>query len=250
MIRRTLFSLSLALPLSILCSPGSALAWDSSYGSGPRIQGSGKPVHETRALGAFSRIRMDDSLSVNARQTGKTGAVVHADDNIAPLIQTVIDGDTLVIKVKPGSGFRTGNPITIDVEFSELRAADLRGSGDLNIDGIKGDGLTLGLAGSGDLRLKSADLTKLSVSIAGSGDVVVQGRAAEFSANIAGSGDIRALELNAKAVNVNIAGSGDARVNASESLAVQIAGSGDVTYTGTPKLSSRVMGSGEVRASR
>lgn len=219
--------------------------------SGQRVVGSGKLVDDRRAVGNFSKLRLDSSITVNARPAGAPGVNVRADDNIAPLITTQVEGDTLVVKVKPNTSIRTESPLVVTVDFTKLIQADLRGSGDLNVSALKGDQFELSLAGSGDVRLDNAELTRVSARLAGSGDIWVKGRCEEASYNIAGSGDVHSLDLSARRVNVDIAGSGNVKVNATESLAVQIAGSGDVSYSGNPpKVTSRVVGSGDLRAVR
>ncbi|MEK8030791.1 head GIN domain-containing protein [Ideonella sp. DXS29W] len=216
-----------------------------------RVQGSGNVIEDKRAIGAFTKLRLDSAITVNARPAGSPGVVVRADDNIAPLILTTVEGDTLVVKVKPNMGIRTDSPLVVNVDFTKLTQADLRGSGDLNVSAIKGEQFELSLAGSGDVRIDNAELTKLVSRLAGSGDIWVKGKCDDAGYNIAGSGDVHAGEMQAKRVNVDIAGSGDVRVHASEALAVQIAGSGDVAYSGNPpKVSSRVVGSGDLRAVR
>jgi hypothetical protein len=216
-----------------------------------RVQGSGKVIDDKRAIGPFTRLRLDSAITVNARPAGAPGVTVHADDNIAPLILTTVEGDTLVVKIKPNTGIRTDSPLIVNVDFTKLTQADLRGSGDLNVTALKGEQFELSLAGSGDVRLDNAELGKLTTRLAGSGDIWVKGKCEDAGYNIAGSGDVHAAELQAKRVNVDIAGSGDVRVYASEALSVQIAGSGDVAYSGNPpKVSSRVVGSGDLRAVR
>lgn len=219
--------------------------------SSNRVVGSGKVVDDKRTIGNFSKLRLDSAITVNARPAGAPGVSVRADDNIAPLIMTTVEGETLVVKVKPNTAIRTESPLVVTVDFTKLTQADLRGSGDLNVSAIKGDQFELSLAGSGDVRLDNAELTRVNARLAGSGDIWVKGKCEEASYNLAGSGDVHALDLSAKRVNVDIAGSGDVKVNATESLAVQIAGSGDVSYSGNPpKVTSRVVGSGDLRSVR
>lgn len=237
--------LSLAVPIG-----ATAATIDIQTGmSGNRVSGSGNVVEDKRAIGAFSKLRLDSAITVNARPGAASGVSVKADDNIAPLILTTVEGDTLVVKVKPNTSIRTDSPLVVTVDFTKLTQADLRGSGDLNVSALKGEQFELSLAGSGDVRLDNAELSRVSARIAGSGDIWVKGKCEDASYNLAGSGDVHAADLNAKRVNVDIAGSGDVRVHATESLAVQIAGSGDVAYSGNPtKVSSRVVGSGDLRS--
>jgi hypothetical protein len=247
-------AMAVIVTLAGMAAPGAAHAVTINIQTGlagQRVVGSGTMVDDKRAIGNFSKLRLDSAITVHARPAGTPGVSVRADDNIAPLITTQVEGDTLVVKVKPNTSIRTESPLVVTVDFTKLTQADLRGSGDLNISALKGEQFELSLAGSGDVRLDNTELTRLSARLAGSGDIWVKGKCEEASYNLAGSGDVHAADLQAKRVNVDIAGSGDVKVHASESLAVQIAGSGDVAYSGSPpKVTSRVVGSGDLRPVR
>lgn len=245
-----LASLLAVAATSVLVAPASA-GTTIEFGLGNRVEGSGHVVEQARTLAPFSRIRLDGSMTVNARPGSAPGATVKADDNIVPMILTSVEGDTLVIKTQPNVSFRTRSTMVVNVSFTQLKNVDLRGSGDLNVSSPGGPSLELSLAGSGDVRLDGAELGQLKARLAGSGDIWLKGRADEASFSIAGSGDVHAADLSARRVGVDIAGSGDARVQASEVLDVRIAGSGDVTYGGSPaKVNSRVVGSGDLRVAR
>lgn len=245
---------SVVLTLAGFAAPEAARAATVDIQTGlfsSRVVGSGKVIEDKRVVGPFSKLRVDSAITINARPAAAPGVTVRADDNIAPLILTTVEADTLIVKIKPNTGIRSESPLVVNVDFTRLTQADLRGSGDLNVAGLKGEQFELSLAGSGDVRLDNAELGKLTARLAGSGDMWLKGRCDDAAYNLAGSGDVHAADLNAKRVNVDIAGSGDVRVHATEALAVQIAGSGDVAYSGAPpKVSSRVVGSGDLRPVR
>jgi len=220
-------------------------------GGGNTVKGSGKEVAVARQVAAFSALRLDSSVDVQAHQGAAPSVTVRADDNIEPLIETVVEGDTLVVRTKKGTGYYSHHKVVVDVVFSSLTAVQQRGSGDLHIDKISGPKFESSISGSGDLRIDDAQVGAFALSIAGSGDVVVAGTADEARFGIAGSGDIDARNLAAKKVNVSISGSGDAHVNATEALEARVAGSGDVTYSGHPHdVSRHVSGSGSVDSAR
>jgi hypothetical protein len=226
-----------------------ALTITLSGGDGHGVTGSGKEVDVARQVGAFSVLRLDGSVDVHARQGATPGVSVHADDNIEPMIDTFVEGDTLVVRMKKGTSFSTRHDVVVDVVFTSLTAARQHGSGNLHIDKVAGPRFESSIAGSGDLQIDSVQVGSFALSIAGSGDVVVSGTADEARFGIAGSGDIDARNLGAKKVGVSISGSGDAHVNATETLDAKVAGSGDVTYSGHPHdVSRRVSGSGSVEA--
>ncbi len=233
-----------ALPL-----PAQAITINVFSGDANTVSGSGKEVNVARNVAAFSRLRLDSSVDVHAHPGATAAVSVHADDNIEPLIETAVDGDTLVVRMKKGASYRTHHNVVVDVTFTTLTGAQQRGSGDLHIDRITGPRFESSIAGSGDLQIDNAQLGAFALSIAGSGDVVISGTADEARFGVAGSGDINARNLVAKKVAVSISGSGDAHVNATEAIDAKVAGSGDVTYAGHPRdVSRRVSGSGSIEA--
>jgi hypothetical protein len=218
-------------------------------GDGNTVKGSGKEVTVARQVAAFSALRLDSSVDVQAHQGTAPSVTVHADDNIEPLIETVVDGDTLVVRTKKGSGYYSHHKVMVDVVFTSLTAVQQRGSGDLHIDKISGPKFESSISGSGDLQIENAQVGAFTLSIAGSGDVVIAGTADEARFGIAGSGDINARNFAARKVNVSVSGSGDAHVNATEALEARVAGSGDVTYSGHPRdVSRHVSGSGSIES--
>ena len=194
-------------------------------------------------------LRLDSSIDVNARQGATPSVTVHADDNIEPMVETTVDGDALVVRLKKGSSFHTSHKVFVDVVFTSLTAAQQHGSGDLRIDKLSGPRFESTIAGSGDLQIENAQVGSFALSIAGSGDVVISGTADDARFGVAGSGDINARNFAAKKVSVSISGSGDAHVNATEAIDAKVAGSGDITYSGHPHdVNRRVSGSGSVEA--
>jgi hypothetical protein len=219
-------------------------------GGGQFISGSGKEVSVARKTGSFTVLRIDSSLDVTAHQGSNPSVTVHADDNIEPLIETVVDGDALVVRMKKNTSFRTNHKIVVDIEFATLAATRQHGSGDLHIASVSGPRLESSIAGSGDLHIANAKLGSFSLSIAGSGDAILAGSADEARFAVAGSGDVEATRFAVRRVNASISGSGDARLNATESLDTRVAGSGDIRYAGHPRdVSRHVSGSGSVEAS-
>ena len=216
------------------------------------LDGSGKAATETRALSGFQAISLRGGIDLVVRQGSSEGVQVRADDNLLPLVQTVVEGTgdarSLRIQFKPGESLRTRTPVVVTVDVVKLTALTSSGSGDISLEPLKTPTLALSISGSSDAKLRQLDTEQLSISIAGSGDVQARGRAAKLEVSIAGSGDVRTRELAAGEVSVSIAGSGDASVAAHKTISVSIAGSGDVEYFGAATLArSRVAGSGSVR---
>jgi hypothetical protein len=209
--------------------------------------GSGRMGTEKRAVSDFEAIAQDGAIDLIVRQTGKEGVEVSAEDNLLPLIETVVENRTLQVRFKRGERLRGHRNIRVTVDVIRLSAVAMAGSGDVQIEGVKTPSLKVALSGSSDARLLRLDTDALEVRISGSGDVLAEGRAGQVKLSIAGSGDAELADLVADDVSVRIAGSGDANVTANKSLDVSVAGSGDVRYGGmVASVKSSIAGSGSI----
>jgi hypothetical protein len=215
-------------------------------GGGPTIDGSGTVVNDARTLPPFTGLVVTGPVDVRLTAGSAERAVVHADDNIAPLIETRVEDGKLIVGVKPDTSFRTRTSLYAEVTFRELSSVLIKGSGDVRAGRIKAPIFETTIRGSGDVVIEALESDAVALSIAGSGDFTAAGRAPKLGVVIVGSGDVRADKLEARDVAVRIRGSGDVRVHATETLQVDIAGSGDVRYRGEPKVSKKVAGSGDV----
>jgi hypothetical protein len=222
-------------------------AFVSTAATAATLEGSGRAATETRSLGSFKAISTKGNVDLIVRQGEPASVIVRSDDNLLPYLETVIEGDALVVRWKSGQSLRTKAKTYVEVVTPTLSAYSSAGSGDLKLESFKTPALALALSGSGDATLAALTTEELRIRISGSGDVKGAGRATRVDIGISGSGDVGLSALEAEEVAIRIAGSGDAAVHAAKTLKVSIAGSGDVSYTGDAQLTSSVAGSGRVR---
>jgi hypothetical protein len=255
--RRTHTTCRRALVLAGALAPLAAAATESErsiaalFGGGDgRVEGTGKVVEDERRVGSFSRIVVTGPLDVAVRAADEERVVVHADDNIAPMIETSVQGGALVVGLRPGASFRTRSKVRVRVQARQLNGVVLRGSGDVRADRVDGEIFEATLQGSGDIVVDALRAGAVAVSITGNGDVRLTGTARSLGVVLEGSGDVHCADLVAQQVAVRIAGSGDVRVHATDELKVEVDGSGDVRYRGSPRLTKAVRGSGSVEPLR
>lgn len=213
--------------------------------------GSGRAASETRSVSGFEAIAVAGAIDLVVRQTGKESAEVRADDNVVPLVETVVEdtarGRTLLVRLKRGESVRTKTDIRVTVDVARLTQLVSAGSGAVLVQGLDTPSLRLVLSGSADATLRELAAGVLDVRVAGSGNVEAAGTAQQVKISIAGSGNVSLASLPADDVKVSIAGSGDAKVVANKALGVSIAGSGDVVYSGSAEsIRTSVAGSGRI----
>lgn len=221
-----------------------ALAW---WGSTNRITGSGQSRTEERPVTGFTGISVAIPGKVELVQGSRESLSITADDNILPVIQTVVENGTLKIRLPRNTNLTTVTPLRIQVGARSVESISIYGTGDVNATTLQAKALAVGIYGAGDVTVGKLAAEHFQVKIRGSGDVQAGGRSDRVEISIAGSGDVKVGSLESKRTEVSIAGSGDAQVWARERLEVSVAGSGDVRYFGDPTVERTIMGSGSVK---
>ena len=222
-----------------------AAAWDWNFGA--KVSGSGNIKTETRNVSGFTGISLSLPANVEIIQGGSEGIVIETDDNILPLIETVVDNGSLKIRFKERNMSVNTKTFNITINVKTIDNLSVAGSGDVRAAKLQVAKLKTSIAGSGNVHITSLDADTLTLSIAGSGDFSAGGKASVVEGKVAGSGNMKIGALAANSVKLSIAGSGDATVWAKDTLTVSVAGSGDVTYYGDARVSQSVAGSGSVK---
>lgn len=223
-----------AASLSLACLSASA-----------RTEGSGNVVTESRPVADVQSVDLAGSGELTIIQGDAESLSVAAEDNILPLLETVVEKGALRI------GFKGDAAPTIKVKMTltvkGLTRVKLSGSGKIRADKLTAaDSLDVALVGSGMIDLKGVECAKWNLAVTGSGAVKAAGHAREQKVTVVGSGDYEGFPLETENSEVSVSGSGDCEVNAKEKLTVTISGSGDVDYTGAAAVTKKVSGSGAV----
>lgn len=245
--RRRAHQLILAACMLVAAAPMTcsiAQAADWGWG-GSTVQGSGVIKRQQREVGHFTGVANALSARVEIRIGNTEGVTIETDDNLLPLVETVVEGNTLKIQTTNRNTNLRTQSLKIIVQAKSLDHLSLGGSGTIDSDPLRARSLQVDLGGSGTINLKGVEADSMSVNMGGSGDVKAAGGfAKKLTIAIGGSGDIKMGPVRSDRVTVSIGGSGEATVWAQESLSLTVAGSGDVNYYGDPHVTTTVLGSG------
>lgn len=242
--RRTLLAACIAAGLAATVP---ALAGSWSWG-GEQVQGSGRIVKQVRQVGNFNGLALGLPGHVELRIGNSEGVTIEADDNLLPLVETVVENGTLKIRPNKRNLNLQSASIRVVVQARSIERLSLGGSGSIDADALRARRLDIDLGGSGSIKLKGVESDTLAVSLGGSGDLqATRGTVGKLAISIGGSGDVDLGRVQANNASVSIAGSGEATVWPRKELSATIAGSGDVNYYGDPQVSKSSVGSGGVR---
>ncbi len=194
--------------------------------SASSTDGSGVPATQSREVSAFDSVELAGGNNVVVHIGGTQSVVVKADDNLLSRVTTKVQSGTLVIGNTPG-GLTTKSPMSVVVTVPTLSELTLAGGGNIVVDGLKTESLT--------------------VTLSGSGNVTGSGTAASLGVTLSGSGNVWFTQLVADKVHAVLSGSGNIFVAASESLDASVPGSGTIDYAGNPQhVTKSVTGSGAI----
>jgi hypothetical protein len=189
-------------------------------------EGSGIAASQVREVPPFSSVELAGGNNVVIRAGEQQSVVVKADDNLLNRVTTHVKSGALVIGNTPGS-LTARSPMSVEVSVPSLNALVLTGSGNIMVNGIKTESLTVTLSGSGNL--------------------FGSGAASSLDITISGVGNARFTQLVANNVDAVLSGSGAIFVTATKSLDASIPGSGTITYTGNPQdVTKSVTGAGAI----
>lgn len=211
-------------------------------------RGNGTVENESRSVSQFTEIRLQTVGEVQLSQAETTTLTIEAEENLLPLIETVVDGDSLIIRTQRGRNITPTEPIIIRLSTPTLNKITISGSGTVNANDIGTEVLDIAVSGSGDVRIDALEGDRVKSTISGSGDISLSGDVSEQEVQITGSGDFSAVELLSNTAVVTITGSGNATVFATSSLDASITGSGNITFYGDPAVKRAISGSGDIEA--
>jgi len=220
-----------------------------SFTACEKLVGEGPIRTETRNVTNFKGIDLRINAIVNYTQAPEYKVEVQAQDNIMGRLQTFVEFNRLVVKLKNNARLGRHDDIIVNVSGPNLESLRISGSGNINSPNLvdADNGLDISVSGSGNVEMADLVAPSLDATISGSGDIVIQsGVVPSEKLKISGSGSINLANVQAKQVRATTSGSGNIRVSASEQLNVTISGSGNVYYKGQPAINISVSGSGKL----
>lgn len=197
-------------------------------------------------VGNFERIRVDGPFEVRVTSGGSPRASASGDPRALDQLDVHVDGTTLVV----GTGVRQlqrdapALPVVV-ISVPQLRAALVNGGGHVQVAGMRGQRVDLGVNGAGRLEVSAVEADQLVLTLTGTGAATLAGRAAKARFNSNGAGTIEASGLAAGDLVVYASTAGSTRATALHTAEVTAMGVGEVVVEGAAACTAH--GPGPVR---
>lgn len=192
------------------------------------VRGGGAIRTETRAVPAFTNVELGGSSEVTIEYGIASNVTLTGYENLLPIYETKVNGNTLYLQFKPDAYNVKNNNIKVSVTLPALAGMHINGSGKMEARNFVNANLAASIDGSGYLFIGNSQYGKVNYSING-------------------SGDIKAAGTTTLEAEVHMTGSGNIELNVTNKLKATISGSGNISYWGNPATTeTQVSGSGKI----
>lgn len=219
---------TLLLMLMLVLHIGSACNIDISA-----IEGNGNTASEDRNIRSFIALKVSGGIEVELTQSDKETLTVTADDNVLPLIESVVKDGVLRIGLR--EPVRNVTAMKVKLTFKKLEAIDisgavrLRGTNQMTFDQLELEG-----SGASEYRL---DLKSdyLVVDLSGASNADLRGNTNKLKIDASGASKIYTDSLESASAVVDASGASVVEVWATQSIVVDASGASGIRYKGAPK---------------
>jgi len=209
-----------------IVTSGVSYSYSSGFSTSPAVAGSGKSATENRPIAAFSKIKVEGAVVIDAALGPATVLTITTDDNLLPIFETKIEGDTL--HIHPTSNYNTKLGVRVKITTPTLNAVTA--------------------AGACNVQAHDLDTPTFALDISGTSSAQLAGKAETLQIQISGAGNLKATDFPAQNVKIDISGTGAAKVCATAALDATISGAGSVRYSGHPaQVKKNVSGVGSIQ---
>jgi len=208
--------------------------------TGVRVTGSGNLATKTFEFSDFTKIKVENGLQVELTKSSTFSVEVTADDNVIEYIEVNKSGDTLRIRPKGNSAFRSAT-LTAKVSMPDLYDIELSGGAHASATGFSSShDLSVSLSGGSHVNSVSTtgDITAGDVkfNLSGGSHVTIAGSADNLDIIGSGGSHLNLESLFASDANIKLSGGSHATVNIDGTINVDLSGGSEVIYIGEPTM--------------
>ena len=218
-----------AIPLLLLIFAAGCARHSGDYGGvAPTalVVGSGRFVSESRPVTPFDGIVATAGLQVRVTPAAVESLEITAEDNVLPLIDSVVINGTLSLGWKTGTSV-SAHGIEVNVGARQLRS----------LTASAGSGIAVDRIASGDL----------AVILSGGSTFSGSGAIDRLDLDASGGSRVQAPELACRGATVRLSGGSSAILRVTDSLLAALSGGSTLQYYGDPAVVQTVADASIVR---
>ncbi len=210
------------------------------------VRGSGTVMIEEREVTSFNRVVLGDIGQLVLTQGDQESLTIEAEDNILPLIESVIIKNTLFINFKNEPSAIPVEPIKFHLTMKEIISLSSSGASTIQASRIEADELEIISGDIGKVVIDKLTAGQITVTPSNNSTIEVSGQVQHQTVHVIESANYRGASLKSKTSSVIVDDKGTATVWVMNNLDVEVNGNGDVLYYGDPTVNQTVIDSGKI----
>jgi hypothetical protein len=197
-------------------------------------RGNGVPGSEARPLSGFDSISVGDAIEATIGNGAWSSLVLTGDENLLPLIDTFVSGNSLVVKVRDYVELEPTRPLKLTLTLPALVGVTASGAATLSAETAANDRFSAVSSGGAAIDVHGVATTSTMIDASGGGVVKLAGHADTLSIDASGAAQVLTQGMNAADAIVTASGASEVEVEASQSVAGSLSGASRLRVWGQP----------------
>lgn len=192
---------------------------------------------ETRTVGNYDRVVLEDALSADFNFTsGTEEIVVEANSNIHEFIVTEVIGGTLYIKRRDNTQIAGPHTIRIHVYAHDFNSMDISGASSCVLNNTWSNAyIDLNLSGASSMN-GSVNTSDLSVELSGASSAELTGSSANCVLDLSGASNFEHTGFACNVLRAGLSGASHARLTVNQELYLNLSGASSLEYAGNGSI--------------
>jgi len=209
------------------------------------VVGSGVSTTSSREVPAFRRVSVASGITATIA-TGSRAVAIRADENLQSLIETVVEGDTLSVRVRPLVWLSVHGPLEATIANDVIEGLDASGAASITAALTPVDTLRVTASGGSTVSASPVAATSVRLDASGGSQITLAGAATGGTAVASGGSDLGLRQLPLESLTIELSGASDLHGRVSAVLAGSASGASTATIVGTPTSTVAVSGASRV----
>lgn len=202
---------------------------------------------QERNISGFDEIQVSSGIDLYLKQGNTTSVTVKASDKVINDIETRVEGNKLIIKMKTKNYRDWGRDRKeVYIVLNDLKRISASGGSDVASEAFKLRDLSISTSGGSDMSLE-VDADAISITMSGGSDINIKGSTTKLDVRASGGSDLSARNLKVDNCKIVTSGASDASIYVTGDLSMTASGASDINYAGNPNVvSSRSSGGADI----
>ena len=178
-------------------------------------------------------MRLEVNVLVNSG--AKPGVKISGDDNLVPLIESVVRDGRLILRLNDNSSISPKLPLVAEVVAGELDGVEVSGAAIAKVKGgAKVNRFSASASGAAQVSVEGLESPQVVARASGASHVVLSGSVASLKVDASGASQVKAEALQVEDAQVSISGASGVALRANKSVAGDVSGASRLEIHGSP----------------